>query len=288
MFPLDPKTIERLTKIICDVGGPYERTGRELEELLRRAGWSDPPEYDGMPRIPWLLEALQEQNTGQSAIENLLRRICSPIEYDDGTQSAELVRDEVNKVLAPERLIITTDRGHPLLGTLGDDGNRILFSAPEDLELRLRRLIADADAVTWLVARATETQICEQNGAYVFALVGIGSFVEHLLLCVLTERDAQIAAQGLVAGNGRRITVDRASLDLLIQTAHSKGWIQLDAKDFMDKVRDYRNFVHLRLQRQRDLAPDQDTVMLCWGPVRAILNDLEAAFSTAQHPPQAQ
>jgi hypothetical protein len=284
MFPLDPKTIERLTKIICDVGGPYERTGRELEELLKRAGWNEPPEYDGTPRVPWLLEALQEQNADQSPIENLLRRICSPIEYDDGTQSAEIVREEVNKALAPERLIITAGRGHPLLGALGDDGNEVSFSAPEDLEPRLRRLISDADAVTWLVARATETQICEQNGAYVFALVGIGSFVEHLLLCVLSERDPQIAAQGLLAGNGRRVTLDRASLDLLIQTAHSKGWIQLDAKDFMDKVRDYRNFVHLRLQRQRDLAPDQDTVMLCWGPVRAILNDLEVALGAAPSP----
>ncbi|WP_433185681.1 hypothetical protein [Actinoallomurus sp. CA-150999] len=278
MFPLDPKTIERLTKIICDLGGPYERTGRELEQLLHRAGWSEPPEYDGTPRIQWLLETLQDEDTDQSLIESLLRRICSPIEYDDGAQSAELVREEVNKVLEPEGLVITSNRSHPILGELIADEDRIVFSAPADLEARLRRLISDADAVTWLVARAAETQICEQNGAYVFALVGIGSFVEHLLLCVLTEHDAQIAAQGLVAGNGNRVRAERASLDLLIQTAHSKGWIQLDAKDFMDKVRDYRNFVHLRLQRQRDLAPDQDTVMLCWGPVRAVLNDLETTF----------
>jgi hypothetical protein len=188
------------------------------------------------------------------------------------------MRKEVNKVLASEGLVVTAGQGNPLLGVLREDGDGISFSAPENLEPRLRRLLSDSDAVTWLVARAEETQICEQSGAYVFALVGIGSFVEHLLLCVLAERDPQIATQGIAAGNGKRIGLERASLDLLIRTTHSKGWIQLDAKDFMDKVRDYRNFAHLRQQRERSLVPDKDTVMLCWGPVRAILNDLETAF----------
>jgi hypothetical protein len=51
--------------------------------------------------------------------------------------------------------------------------------------------------------------------------------------------------------------------------------IQMDAHDFMKIVRDYRNFVRLRNQRERGVTPDRDTVGMCWGPVLAVLNDLE-------------
>lgn len=124
------------------------------------------------------------------------------------------------------------------------------------------------------MARIEETRICESHGAYVFAVIGIGSFVEGLLYSVLTERDTSLLQKGVPEGS-KLTPAKKASLALLINTAHRKNWIQLDAKEFMDKVRDYRNFVHPRLQLERRLDIDRDTVMLCWGPVQAVLNDLE-------------
>ena len=50
---------------------------------------------------------------------------------------------------------------------------------------------------------------------------------------------------------------------------------QLDAADFMHKVRENRNYVHPRVQQQVPQIFDRDSVMLCWGPARAVLNDLE-------------
>lgn len=282
MNPLDPRTVQRIVATTCDIGGTFERSGRELEYLLKCAGWPDPPEYDGSPRVPWLLETLTDRQATSSAVESLIRRICDPIEYDDGESSAELIRQEVNRILRPEGLAVVIEHGKPLLGRLDEQRDKVTFSAPGDLEARLQQMIKDPDAVSWLVARAEETRICEQHGAYVFALVGIGSFVEHLLQCVLTEHDPDIRERGLALDNGKTISLDRASLELLIRTAHAKGWIQLDARDFLDKVRDYRNFVHLRRQRQSELSPDADTVMMCWGPVRAVLNDLETTFGTCR------
>lgn len=275
MTPLDPKTMERLAEIICDIGGAYERSGVDLERLLKRSGWARQPEYDGSARIPWLIEELEAQNASPAGVEQLLRRICSAVEYDDGAAGAELVRTEVNRVLAAEGLAITTGTGHPLLGAVSDNGQNVSFSAPDDLEDRLTRLISDRVTVDWLLARANEASISEKNGAYTLALIGIGSFVEHLLLSVLTERDPRYA-NGFTDHKGHTIPPERATLDLLIRTAHAGGWIQVDARDFIDKVRDYRNFVHLRRQSQSTLAPDADTVMLCWGPVTAVLNDLES------------
>jgi hypothetical protein len=272
---MHPKTIERAARIICDIDGPFQRSGRELESLLRNAGWTNPPEYDGSARIHWLIEAMQERDD-TAEIERLFCQVCSPVEYDDGMAAAQVMQREFNQVLAPEQLAISFWNGMPIMGHLSPDGNATVFTAPEELESRLQNLVSDSATVDWLLARVRETQICESNGAYVFALVGIGSFVEYLLLSVLSEWDRDIKINGFIDDHGKRIARERASLDLLIKTAHAKGWIQLDAKDFLYQVRQYRNLVHLRHQSETGLAPDGDTIMMCWAPVRAVINDLEA------------
>ncbi|MBB4717115.1 hypothetical protein BJ965_006997 [Streptomyces luteogriseus] len=66
-----------------------------------------------------------------------------------------------------------------------------------------------------------------------------------------------------------------ALIALLLDTARPPGWIQMDVHDFMAIVREYRNFVHLRKQRERGVVPDRDTVGMCWGTLLALLNDLE-------------
>ncbi|MGI5268881.1 hypothetical protein ACQEUU_07015 [Nonomuraea sp. CA-218870] len=277
---LDPKTIERIARIICDIDGPFERRGWQLEALLHNAGWNDPPIYDATSRITWLTEAIK--NADHASVERLVCRVCHPLEYDDDSiESAELVRQEINQVLALQGLTVSYVAGQPVMAQLDSAG--VVYTAPEELEPRLRAIIHDSAAVEWLLERAEETRLCEANGAYVFALIGMGSFVEYLLLTFLREWDPEIKEKGFTDASGKRTT--RVSLDHLIRTAHAKGYIQLDRRDFMDKVRDYRNFVHLRHQTEKDLRPDRHTIMMCWGPIRAVLTDLEAA---ANIPSQAR
>jgi hypothetical protein len=271
------KTIERAARIICDIDGAFERSGRELANLIRNSGWPNPPEYDGSARVPWLTDVMLERLDDQASIERLLCQVCNPVEYDDGMASAQVVMKELNRVLTLEQLTISW-QGTPVMGKLNLDGGAPVFTAPDNLDTRLRDLISDPAAVDWLLARIKETQICEKNGAFTFALVGIGSFVEYLLLSVLQEWDNDIKANGFRDDRGK--PTERPSLDLLIRTAHTKGWIELDAKDFLRQVREYRNLVHLRLQSETGLAPNADTIMMCWAPVRAVMNDLETVVNS--------
>jgi hypothetical protein len=212
---MHPKTIERAARIICDLDGPYEKTGRQLADLLRSAGWHEPPEYDGGARVPWLVEAMQDRQGDQAVLERLLCQACHPVEYDDGMVGAEAMREALNGALEAEGLAITSWHGKPVMARAGQEG-AVIFTVPEDLEPRLRALISDQATVEWLLSRIRETELCESSGAYVFALVGIGSFVEYLLLSVLAEWDEDIRANGVPDG-GRRITLSRASLELLIR-----------------------------------------------------------------------
>ena len=279
MFPLDSRTAERLAEVIVDVGGPYERKGYQLTQLLTSAGWADPPEYDGSPRIPWLCEQVEERRDNRVEIERLLCRVCDPIEYDEGVVVAEEFRLAVNEKLVPEGLVVTYVSGRPVIGRLGPDGKQPTFSEPADLRRRLEGLLSDPLTVDLLMGRVEETRICETGGAYTMAVIGIGSIVEGLLLELLLERDDELRAKGFPdsrdpAGQ-RRKNASRVSLEQLIDIAHGKDWIQLDAATFVHNVRDFRNFVHPRKELAERPRFDRDSVMLCWAPVHALLNDLE-------------
>lgn len=277
MAALDPLTLERVARLICDVDGPYERTGTQVARFLHRVRWPGDPQYDGSPRILWLTEVLGSHADDATALDRLLCRIGDPLEYDGGIEAAEPITQELNRILAPEQLTITYVGGRPVLGQLSQNGDVPLYGPPPNLHERVRRLSPNSKAVDVLMARADEASICQNNGAYALAIIGIGSFVEGLLHIVVTDRDETVRIKGLVDRNGRRVRAERAGLHLLLEYAHRNKWVQTDAKDFMEKVRDYRNFVHPRHQIDYGLVPDLDTVRMCWAPVHALLNDLESA-----------
>lgn len=274
MFPLDDRTVERLARMIVDIGGPYERPSWQLVQLLKGAGWTDVPEYDGSPRVPWLADQMIARRDSRTDIEGLLCRVCDPLEYEDGMAAAAEFAGTVNDILLPEQLAVSFVGQRPVVGAVGENGEHTAFDAPENLDSRLRRLVNDECAAELLVRRFNETVLCERTGAYTMAIIGIGSFVEGLLYSLLTERDAVIRDHGFPV-NGRIVKPREASLELMINTAHAKGWIQLDAKDFMHNVRRFRNFVHPSAELDKQPMFDQESVTLCWAPVKALLNDLE-------------
>jgi hypothetical protein len=282
MTNLDLRTLQRLAKLIIDREGPFERTGRQLEQLLRVCGWTDAPDYDGSPKEPWLMEALQSRDDRSSDIERLVCRICHPVEYDDGRASSEVVRAHVNALLEPERLTVTLLEGLPVLTALSGADGAPLPGAPDHLEDRLPVLISDKTMVELLLGRIREVQLCQAGGAYLLALIGLGSFVEGLLLTFLQEHDPDIRRNGFVNEKGRRMDPSFVGLAKLLDVAHTGDWIQLDAKHFVDRVRDYRNFVHPRKQAETGLVPDADTLLMCWTPITAILNDVEASLGRAR------
>lgn len=128
----------------------------------------------------------------------------------------------------------------------------------------VRKLVSDQAMAEILVARLDEVETCRRTGAYLLAVIGTGSFIEGLLYDVLRSRDPAVRE----AAN--------PTLNMLLQRAHSRGWIQHDAFTFGGLVREYRNLVHPRAQLEKKFVPDNDTVLLCWQPVLAVVNDLQA------------
>jgi len=277
MFPLDPKTVRRLAEIIVDDGG-YDRRGWQLTSLLAHSGWTDPPEFDGWSRVAWLEEQMLARQNDRVAIERLMCRVCDPLEYDTGMADADAFRQVINEKLTPEQLVISYVGGRPVVGELRPDVANPWFTEPPELERRIRALVTNAEAADLLTRRLRETRICERGGAYTMAIIGIGSLVEGVLWALLVEHDENARLHRFVDRNGKESRSDRPSLDTLIHTAHARGWIQLDARNFMTSVKDFRNFVHPRAELAEQPDFDADSVQLCWSPVQTMLNDLETQF----------
>lgn len=153
MRRLDPRTLHRIAEKLCDLGGPYERHGWQLERLLRHAGWTDPPAYDGSFRVPWLTEVLEERAEHPDDIEHLLRRACDPLEHDGSTAVAEEFRTALNTVLDAEGLTIALIGGRPVLGELGGPGALPIYRLPDSLSERLHRLLHEPE---WQTCWSTE------------------------------------------------------------------------------------------------------------------------------------
>ncbi|OLT16553.1 hypothetical protein BJF78_13765 [Pseudonocardia sp. CNS-139] len=265
MGELDLRTIDRLATLICSHGERFERSVRELRRFLEGAGWT--VDYPGGARIPWLVETIRAHNHDREAIEALLRRMIDPREYDGGLSDAQEFVDRLNPVLTTDGLEVGHRGARPFVRRL-DDNNDVPLEdvagrlADPALRDQVRNLVRNPAMAQILIARLDEVEASRRAGAYLLAVIGTGSFVEGLLHDILVSRTQTTRKE------------ERAPLADLLARAHALGWIQHDALKFNGYVREYRNFVHPRQQLESGLFPDNDTVLLCWQPVLAIINDL--------------
>lgn len=265
---LDVRTIERLAELICDLGGLNERSVRRLQRFLEGAGWDAP--YNGpQGRVPWLAGTIKARNDHEEAITALLLRVVDPREYDGGPAEAETFVEPMNALLAADGFEVGLDRGRPFVRRESVNGEQPSLEqvaaalASPQLRSTVWSLVSDHALADILISRLDEVEAARNAGAFVLSIVGTGSFVEGLLHDVMRLRDPEIRK------------AESTNLDLLLRSAHKRGWIQPDAFQFSDIVRQYRNFVHPREQQKSGITPDGDTVLLCWQPVLAVINDLD-------------
>jgi hypothetical protein len=68
---------------------------------------------------------------------------------------------------------------------------------------------------------------------------------------------------------------------MLLQRAHNEGWIQHDAFSFGGSCASTATSYTPRAQLEKRFMPDNDTVLLCWQPVLAVVNDLQELLPAA-------
>jgi hypothetical protein len=265
---LDDNILQAIAYVACGDGDglPVRRTGNELAKLLQQAGWQNVPRYQE-PRRAWLHTQLRTRRNQAGAIEAVVKRLADRREYIHRNLplASAQITEELNRLLAVEGFEVTHSLGHPAIRPLEGDAAAQVGKDDTALHATMTDLVRDRALAAILQQRLSEAKVCEQNGAWLSAIIMLGGLLEGVLLDAASVR----------LPRPQKPAKDW-TLNALIQTAHREKWIQRDAHRFGDILRDYRNLVHPNVQREFGDPPDKDTVSMCWPVVNATLNDLAA------------
>ncbi|WP_322770239.1 hypothetical protein [Frankia sp. Cr1] len=270
--PLDSSTLAEIAHLICGDDGPLVyRRGWEIPEFLRRAGWNNVPDYDGLSRHSWTSELLHErQRQGGKDVERAVLRLADRREYHGQETEFKTTLQQLNALLTLEGLRVGYEVGRPVLveeEPVFDTGAR---PPRVELQVAVADVVSDPELAKAVQLRLDEARIGYDQGAYISAVIMLGSLLEGVLLHVAEARPSI---------RPRPKPLRNMGLEDLVEFAHANEWIEHDAKMASNLVRHYRNSVHPGLEKRTKHSPNRDTLDMCWPVVNAILNDLAATAS---------
>ena len=275
---LDAKTLESLADLICGDNGPLYRKGYELPKFFQAAGLNC-LNHDGSTRKWWTLERLKEYNAQPTEIQKIIARLSDTKEYPGNSDALKQTMKRLNQIVAPEGLKVELNGVTPKIVKIqpnipqGEEKRVYAVSTPP-----FDAIIDDPALNVILKKRWKEVVACTESGAYLASIVMMGSILEGLFLAMVTKHPAEAnqACSAPKNKEGKVKTFGEWKLAEFINVAHDLEWIQRDAKDFSQVLRDFRNLIHPWEQKMRGDDPDEDTAKICVQVVQAAINDLEA------------
>lgn len=291
MITFDNKTLEEIADLICGdklaakhcdyeehKNCPFYRKGSDLPIFFEDAGLKC-PSFGNDSRKWWTLSCLKEYNANSQMMPVLLR-LANPKEYRTKTNT-QIVVKELNRLLELEGLMIKFDGIKPIIVgiepqiPIEDPTVKYTLLKP-DFNLS----IPDKSLSLVLNSRWDELERCMNSRSFLSSIILMGSILEGSLLSVVENnpKDANLSKAAPKDKSGQILSFKSWTLNDLINVTHDCGWIGKDVKDFNDKLRDYRNLVHPRKQRDEYFFPDEDTCNICLQVVIAALNDLKNNF----------
>jgi len=262
---------------ICGDDTHCYRRAKDLVAFFRRAGWAVTDDFDGNTRRAWMTSLLREHR-----VTRILLRLVDRREYSGDEDTADEVRQYLNRVLAAENMHVAYgDDRRPQLR----DG---LEPAPElgEDDLRSKKLlyslgdvVTDQKLLPLLTQRIDEFSACKANGFHLAAMILMGSLMEGLLLDAAESRPIPDEIWEERAAKEKRVRKPEESrnwtLYSLTHVAYRLNWIDLDAYKIVEALRYFRNLVHANEQRNViGDVPDADTIDMYWPAVIGAINDL--------------
>ena len=271
---MDESTLNKIAEFIC--GYPY-RSGHELTKFFQRAGL---PQFvhDGSTRRLWVLETLKKCEKEQLAL--VFKRLASPFEYGGDQKQIRIALKQLNTIFYFEEFKIVLDGNEPKFEKItvdfsddGEVGKDIkLFPSPDFLSIGLSPEVGKILKNRW-----DEAQHCGKAGAYLSAIIIMGSILEGLLFGIFQQNPAEANKCTSAPKDPKTKKIKKFSdwkLAEMIDVAHQIGWFNPDVQKFSHALRDFRNLIHPYQQMTTNIYPDADTYQISWSVVQAAVNDL--------------
>lgn len=152
------------------------------------------------------------------------------------------------------------------------ESKKQIFRGPSLVKLTA----ANTDLEQVIQDRWLEAQKCQHVGAYLAAVILMGSILEGLLLAraITSTADAYRSLKAPKDKHGASVRINDWSLNALIDVAVDLQWIKTDRAKFSHGLRESRNVVHPWAHVSTKANFDEATCRTCWHVLNASVEDL--------------
>jgi hypothetical protein len=284
-------TLDAIADLICADNSDERRTAAEIEAFLQRA-YPGFPRHEEGSRKRSLLSRLQSCNDADPSdpfvddltrerLQAVIARLAHPLEYQGDEKRIAGVLASLNRILAPEGLVVTMAGATPYLQEVA--GHIISSSTPaKDYTCPdFNNLAQDQDLIVSLQRRWSEAQKCMTAQAYLAAVLLLGSVLEGVLLAIIKRQpaDANRSERSPKDAQGRVKNFREWTLHDCIEVAFDCRWLHGDRLRFSHALRESRNLIHPHQQIALREWPNESSCGICWEVVNAAIADLLAVQS---------
>lgn len=283
----DDGMIKKLAEIICGdenyekfcedkslTNCPVYRTMPQLYEFFQDLIEIEDEGYSRRPLTIYCLKKLNNLNR----MDEVLIKLTNPKSYLD-EKIINFIINEVNEIIKWEGIEIVLQKNKPLIISAEDEVEiNLKEEISEDFPiLNFKHVIGDDFLSEIMNKRWLEIKRTYESESYLSTIVLLGSVLEGLLYYFVSSnfKTVKSVSSAPKDKSGEIIPIDNWKLNDLIKVAHECKWLDDDIKTFNEGLRDYRNLIHPKLQKQKLIIPDKDTCKICIDVVIAAFNDFK-------------
>lgn len=150
------------------------------------------------------------------------------------------------------------------------------FLSLESSIVDLLKLDINGQLASVLTQRVTEIERCMISKAPLAIIFLCGSTLEGILLDVATKNSESFNSVNIAPKDkaGKVIPITQWTLNNLIDVSYELKIIDLNVKKFSHVLRDFRNYIHPRVQAIRKFNPDMHTAAICWQVLKVTISNL--------------
>lgn len=284
---MDDYSFHALCAAVCRSKSSYGSyldfpTKPQLWQLLTAAGFDTSIEPDIVHREPktdWIARHLESDRTSSVIMAGFILVSADTRRFLGNGQAHVAFINRLNDVLSFNGLGVEIASGLPRFVEVEYSYRPFGSKNVEDSfeYINTSELLQSPVWSSAVELRFKEAGRCRSNKAYLAGIVMLGSALETLLLGVLLEnpKGRQAATKAPRDSEGKIASIFDWNLRSLIEVAHELRWIDRDARDFSQLLRDYRNLVHGGHQVSKNPAPpNQHTCQICWTVAEAAVSDI--------------
>jgi hypothetical protein len=140
-------------------------------------------------------------------------------------------------------------------------------------------LVSDKKMQEILEKRWRETELCIGAKANLAATVMMGGLLEGLLLAKVNSyadkaKLFKCKSVPLDPKTGKKIELNKWTLNIYLDVAHEMTWIGKAAKDVGTVLRDYRNYIHPQKEFSHGVEVSPDDARIFWSIVSALASEI--------------